>query len=253
MAYHKEHNIYPNQPKFSHYEVDSVWVQKPVKFSQITQYVKISLEDLRLLNPSYLLDYVPGGDYGYALYLPKNYVGDFLANEENIYKYSADPETTLVASNTNTSVIKTDSSSTTNGTNTTNQTTTLNTGSDKYKIIDHKVSKGEYLAIISRKYTVSIDSIKAWNQMTTEVVYIDQVLKIKVSNDYKEGTTQVVNNTTTTNTQSATNKYHTIKSGDTLWALAQKYGTTVDNLKKWNKLYNGKTIYIGMKLIVKKA
>ena len=86
------------------------------------------------------------------------------------------------------------------------------------------------------------------------IIIIDQVLKIKVANDYKEGTTQVVNNnTTTTNPQSATNKYHTIKSGDTLWALAQKYSTTVDNLKKWNKLYNGKTIYIGMKLIVKKA
>jgi LysM repeat protein len=113
------------------------------------------------------------------------------------------------------------------------------------------VVKGEYLAIISRKYAVAIDSIKAWNHLTTEVVYVDQVLKIKVANDYKEN--QTTNTNTNTNTQSASNKYHTIKKGDTLWALAQKYNTSVDNLKKWNKLYNGKTIYIGMKLIVKKA
>jgi membrane-bound lytic murein transglycosylase D len=249
MAYYKEHNIYPSTPKYFHYDIDSIWVRKPVKFSQVTQYVNVSLEDLRLLNPSYILDYVPGGDYGYALYLPKNYIGDFLANEENIYKYSADPETLLVANNT----VKTDTSKTdTNQVQNNTQNNTLTTNAN-YKIIEHKVVKGEYLAIISRKYTVSIDSIKAWNQMNTEVVYIDQVLKIKVANDYKEN--QTTNNNTVTNTQTHTtsNKYHTIKKGDTLWALAQKYNTSVDNLKKLNKLYNGKTIYIGMKLLVKKA
>lgn len=250
MAYYKEHNIYPSTPKYFSYEIDSVWVSKPVKFSQVTAYVNVTLEDLRLLNPSYIMDYVPGGDYGYALYLPKNFIGDFLANEENIYKYSADPETLLVADNTiKTDSAKTDTSKTNNG----DQNANLNTNSGTYKVVDHKVVKGEYLAIISRKYGVSIDSIKVWNKMTTEVVYVDQILKIKVANDYKENQNVNTNTNTNTNTQTAVNKYHTIKKGDTLWALAQKYNTSVDNLKKWNKLYNGKTIYIGMKLIVKKA
>ncbi len=249
MAYHKEHNIYPSTPKYFSYEIDSIWVTKPVKFSQVLQYVNVTLEDLRLLNPSYILDYVPGGDYGYALYLPKNYIGDFLANEQNIYKYSADPETLLVADN----VVKTDSIKT-DSANINNANQTVTNSDLNYKIINHKVVKGEYLAILSRNYSVPIDSIKAWNQMTTEVVYIDQTLKIKVPKDFKEGGNQTANQTTTnTNTQTSTTKYHTIKKGDTLWALAQKYNTSVDNLKKWNKLYNGKTIYIGMKLIVKKA
>lgn len=249
MAYYKEHNIYPSTPKYFHYEIDSIWVSKPVKFTQVMQYVNVTLEDLRLLNPSYILDYVPGGDYGYALYLPKNFIGDFLANEENIYKYSADPETSLVATNTiKTDSIKTDSNGTTIVVNqNTNLAVCVN-----YKIIEHKVSQGEYLAILSRKYAVPIDSIKVWNKMTTEVVYINQILKIKVAPDFKEGGTQTVQQTNN-NTQTTTNKYHTIRSGDTLWALAQKYNTSVETLKKWNKLYNGKTIYIGMKLIVKKA
>ena len=91
--------------------------------------------------------------------------------------------------------------------------------------------------------------------MTTEVIYIGQTIKIKVKSDGNYNTNQYANNdnnNSNTNQQS-TIKYHTVKSGDNLWALAQKYHTTVDNLKKWNKLYNGKTIYIGMKLIVKKA
>jgi len=249
MAYYKEHNIYPSTPKYFSYEIDSIWVSKPVKFTQVMQYVNITLEDLRLLNPSYIQDYVPGGDYGYALYLPKNYIGDFLANEENIYKFSADPETLLVVDNT----VKTDSlKKDTNNTITNNQITNLTTNNG-YKLIDHKVVKGEYLAIISRKYAVSIDSIKVWNKMTTEVVYIDQVLKIKVAGAYKETNNQTLNQNTNNSNQSSATKYHTIKKGDTLWALAQKYNTSVDTLKKWNKLYNGKTIYIGMKLIVKKA
>jgi len=247
MAYHKEHNIYPNTPKFFSYEIDSVWVSKPVKFNQVMQYVNVSLEDLRILNPSYTLDYVPGGDYGYALYLPKNFIGDFLANEENIYKYSADPETLLIFDNTvKTDSVKVDSNKTTNN------LVTNNNPNSSYKFIDHKVEKGEYLSVLARKYNVAIDSIKAWNRMTTEVIYIGQTVKIKVQSDYKNDTNNNYANNNTNN-QSSSNKYHTIRSGDTLWALAQKYHTTVDNLKKLNKLYNGKTIYIGMRLLVKKA
>ncbi len=246
MAYHKEHNIYPSTPKYFSYEIDSIWVRKPVKFSQVTQYVNVSIEDLRMLNPSYILDYVPGGDYGYALYLPKNFIGDFLANEENIYKYSEPVETLLVAVTTDTSKADTNKAN-----HVVNQQTTYTDGNSK--IIEHKVCKGEYLSILSRNYGVPIDSIKAWNKMNTEVVYIGQIVKIKVAKDFKEGGSQQVVSNNTNNTPTAANKYHTIKKGDTLWALAQKYNTSVDNLKKWNKLYNGKTIYIGMKLIVKKA
>lgn len=246
MAYHKEHNIYPNTPKYFSYEIDSIWVSKPVKFSQVSQYLNVSIEDLRLLNPSYIMDYVPGGDYGYALYLPKNAIGDFLANEESIYKYSAPVETLLVAGTNTSDTSKTDSNKTS-----TNTQVALHSGNG-FKIINHKVEKGEYLSVLSRNYSVPIDSIKAWNQMNSEMLYIGQIVKIKVADSYTGSNTQTANNFSSTSS-SATNKYHTIKKGDTLWGLAQKYNTSVDNLKKWNKLYNGKTIYIGMKLIVKKA
>ena len=43
--------------------------------------------------------------------------------------------------------------------------------------------------------------------------------------------------------------YHTVKSGDVLGKIAQKYGTTVSKIMTWNNLKNDK-IYIGQKLIV---
>lgn len=45
-------------------------------------------------------------------------------------------------------------------------------------------------------------------------------------------------------------KYHVVKKGDTYWALAKKYGSTVKQLQTWNK-YPDRRIPIGVKLRVK--
>lgn len=44
------------------------------------------------------------------------------------------------------------------------------------------------------------------------------------------------------------NRYHTIKKGDTLWALALKYDTTVANLQKLNQEITPKRLQIGQKI-----
>lgn len=46
------------------------------------------------------------------------------------------------------------------------------------------------------------------------------------------------------------NLFHTVKSGDTLSALAIKYGTTIQELQKWNTLKDIHKIYVGDKLRV---
>ncbi|WP_171567652.1 LysM domain-containing protein [Brevibacillus sp. MCWH] len=45
--------------------------------------------------------------------------------------------------------------------------------------------------------------------------------------------------------------YHVIKKGDTFWALAKKYGTTVTNLRKLNPNVDEKKLQIGSKVRVK--
>lgn len=42
-------------------------------------------------------------------------------------------------------------------------------------------------------------------------------------------------------------KYHTVKSDDTVSALAVKYGSTIAQIKSWNKLDKNYTIYSGKK------
>ncbi len=53
-----------------------------------------------------------------------------------------------------------------------------------------------------------------------------------------------------TTTPVSTEQYHTVIKGDTLWGLAKKYNTTVDEIKKLNKLKSNE-LTIGMKLKVK--
>lgn len=45
--------------------------------------------------------------------------------------------------------------------------------------------------------------------------------------------------------------YYTVKSGDTLWGIAQKYGTTWQTLQKINGIKNAGLIYPGQKIRIK--
>ncbi|MBC1769146.1 invasion associated endopeptidase [Listeria welshimeri] len=45
---------------------------------------------------------------------------------------------------------------------------------------------------------------------------------------------------------------HTVKSGDTIWALSVKYGASVQDLMSWNNL-SSSSIYVGQKIAVKQS
>jgi LysM repeat protein len=48
----------------------------------------------------------------------------------------------------------------------------------------------------------------------------------------------------------STESYHTVSTGDTLYSISRRYGLTVEELRKTNKLPEGATIYEGQKLII---
>ncbi|CUM32195.1 putative endopeptidase p60 (fragment) [Listeria monocytogenes] len=45
---------------------------------------------------------------------------------------------------------------------------------------------------------------------------------------------------------------HTVKSGDTIWALSVKYGVSVQDIMSWNNL-SSSSIYVGQKLAIKQT
>ena len=116
------------------------------------------------------------------------------------------------------------------GANTTNTNPTSNNGTT------YTVKSGDTLSAIAAKYGTTYQKIASDNGISDpNKIYPGQVLKIK-------GAT---NNTT--NTQDVSKTY-TVKSGDTLSAIAVKYGTTYQEIARKNGIANPNKIYPGQVL-----
>jgi len=61
-------------------------------------------------------------------------------------------------------------------------------------------------------------------------------------------TNQTTNTTNNNSTTSGTKKYHSVKSGDTLSAIASKYGTSINTLCDLNGISRNGTLHIGQKI-----
>ncbi|MCY9091503.1 LysM peptidoglycan-binding and 3D domain-containing protein [Bacillus mojavensis] len=93
------------------------------------------------------------------------------------------------------------------------------------------VQKGDTLWGISQKNGVNLKDLKEWNKLTSDTIITGE--KLTISSE-----------------ETTTSGQYTIKAGDTLSKIAQKFGTTVNNLKGWNNL-SSDMIYAGSTLSVK--
>lgn len=117
------------------------------------------------------------------------------------------------------------------------------TSSSKKKSTTYTVKSGDNLTEIASSNGVSVSDIKDWNDLESDVIYEGQVLKLNSSKETKKETKK--------DTKKEKTAYHTVKKGETLGKIADKYDVTIADLKKWNKI-KGDTIEIGEKLVVKK-
>jgi cell wall-associated NlpC family hydrolase len=106
-----------------------------------------------------------------------------------------------------------------------------------------KVAKNDTVWGLAKKYNVSIDSIESTNHISTSSHLILQNQSLTIPDKSS--------NTTKTNTDSNNTSSVTVNSGDSLWTIAQKYGTTVANLQKLNGFSDSETlITVGQNLKV---
>ncbi len=105
-----------------------------------------------------------------------------------------------------------------------------NENSSKENYINYTVKAGDSLWKISQNYDVSVDELKRINNLMSNLLSIGQVLKIPTTNNSND-------------------IEYIVKSGDSLWSIAKKYNTTVDELKIKNNLTSN-LLSIGQKLLI---
>ena len=111
------------------------------------------------------------------------------------------------------------------------------------KSITHKVTKGESLSTISKEYNVSIDALKEMNNMTDNKIHSGQELIINQTASEKD-------KRTTLKVGSKPKSFnHKVKSGESYYSIAKKYGCTMNDLKTWNNK-SGRKLSIGDHVIV---
>jgi LysM repeat protein len=98
----------------------------------------------------------------------------------------------------------------------------------------HKVQKGDSLYKISRIYNVKINAIKKINSLSSDIIYINQKIKIpsELSATNKEFIT--VNNIKYFINKKEVTYNHIIRRYDNWYKIARKYDVPLKKLLKWN-------------------
>lgn len=221
FEYAKEHGFKPERPAFQYVQTDTIHVKQMISLDQVSETTGVKIEELQFLNPSYKLDIIPKVDgKTYTLRLPREAVGIFTTNEDKIYAFAnaefnkrEKPLPQLLNSDTK---------------------------------IRYRVKSGDYLGKIARRYGVRVSQIKRWNGLRSNNLKIGQRLTIYPRNPVASTKPKTEKKVVNTNGK----QIYKVRSGDSLWSIAQKFsGVSVQNLKEWNDI-SGSKLKIGMTLVV---
>ncbi|GAA4234012.1 LysM peptidoglycan-binding domain-containing protein [Postechiella marina] len=223
----EEHGFKKVRPEFAYIETDTVRVKRMITLDQVAEVTDVPIEELQFLNPSYKLDIIPFiKDENYTLRLPRHAIGSFVNNEEKIYAFAKaefDKREKPLPQffNSNDKVI-------------------------------YRVRSGDYLGKISRQYGVRVSQLKQWNGLRSNNLKIGQRLTVYPRKPYTASTSSSVKKVVAKPPTGNVVTY-TVKSGDSLWSISQKFsGVSVQNIKEWNGI-SGSSLKPGMKLKISKG
>ena len=100
----------------------------------------------------------------------------------------------------------------------------------------YTVQKGDSLWKIANKFGITVEQLKNLNNLKSNTITVGQNLKVKLDEE-KPVEDYLI---------------YTVKSGDSLWKIANKYNTTVDTLMNINNL-KGTTLTINQQLLIPKT
>jgi len=210
------------------YTYDIYQLSEPLSLSTIAKCVDTTTEAIIDLNPELIYSITPPDRDSYSIKLPKGSLQKFVANYSTLK-----PE-------------------------------------EKQPWIEHKVERGETIFNIARKYGISREAIAKVNNIPNSNAKLKNGTFIKIPVDKntidqniltenKEPEDNSIEEKLTVNTQSNNNStktndnkiYHTVKEGETLYSISNKYGLKVTQLRNLNNIpFDNDNISPGQTLII---
>ena len=225
FEYAEEHQLYPRNELLNSFETDTVVVKQQLTFDQINKIFGTDDELLTFLNPQYKLKIIPViKDRNYTLTLPKYLTGTFVSNEDQLYAYAEAEDA--------------------------KREKPLPKYFEANDRIRYRVRNGDYLGKIASRYGVSVGSIKSWNCLRSDNLRVRHRHTIYPRLAVATATpTPSSSSKKTASTKKGKYTTYTVKKGDSLWLISQKYPkVSVAQLKEWNNIWSSKSLKPGTKL-----
>ncbi|HYO74112.1 MAG TPA: LysM peptidoglycan-binding domain-containing protein [Archangium sp.] len=126
------------------------------------------------------------------------------------------------------------------------------------KRITYGVQSGDSLWAIAQRFQVNVEDMRKWNNLTVraskKALKVGSVLYVWPDSAPK----QVVERAGTVIAQRAPaanagrpGAVHELAAGESIWSIAQRYGVTVEDLKRWNNIQDTTRLPTGLRLVVK--
>lgn len=202
MNYYQDHNISPVLPTRP-LVTDTVGVTSRVHFDQISKVLDIPKDELKILNPQFRAEIIPGSpSRPYMLILPAQQVQAYIMSENDILAYEASkyarridaepgemPEENDAYDNSDNALLAAHAAPDDMPAEEENVAAPRQATSDfsaKKKIITHTVSNGETISGIASRYGVTVSDIRSWNSLRRNAVRVGQKLRIETTVDVAE-------------------------------------------------------------------
>ncbi|MDE7414618.1 MAG: LysM peptidoglycan-binding domain-containing protein [Muribaculaceae bacterium] len=209
MNYYQNHNISPVIPKRP-LVTDTLHINRRVHFNQISEVLDIPIEELRMLNPQFRNDVIPGtASKSYNLILPSQQVHAYIMSENEILGHDAEKYAR-----------RTDA---TPGKYSGSAATAELPGDDEN-------SPEDYIAAVESDQTDVYEEMREAPTMNRKPENTTPVTS------RRESVAAESNSTRTIGPADTKTKTHKVEPGESLASIAAKYGVGPEDIKTWNNL-----------------
>lgn len=263
MNYSQDHGFVAVRPEMPIHS-DTVMVCHELHLGQVSEVLGVDLATLQMLNPKYRRKILPAAGGPYDLRLPDDKISSFIAFQDSILSFK---QNFYLAKN------NMDKEPSRAGKSKSKAKPIAPSGDDV--ALTYTVKSGDNLSFISSWYEVGVSAIKNWNGLSSNSLRSGQSLTVYVpkskADDFKEinaltfaekqsrvgkenGTGQAEEPITASASTGSKDQFvlYTVRSGDNLWTIAQKYpGISHEDIMKLNQM-SGSKLQTGQVLKIKR-